>query len=441
MKKLLCISLCLMMALSVMAGCGTPAPANSTAASSTATSSTAAESTATEAPAPESLSGEFTHWTYTDMTVFEADEFMKAYPEIKVDLQVFGGDEYENKIRSALASGGSAMPDSFDLEEGYVGKYIDIDQIADLGPLGVNNIVGNIYPYLMAMGTDSNGVIKGIANNIAPVAFWYNRAAAKEWLGTDDADEIGSMLSSWDKIFEVAQKVKDDSNGTVWLWGSMGEVPKLMSPSMPSFIDANEKFVFDDKWLEMTHVMRKFWDEKLEGNLNSWSGEWASAWNDGTLIIRVMPSWDFFSSDENKAAGNIGVAKPPSSAFEGATIRLISNDSAKKELAYAFIEYGVSSEFQKANLDINNQVPCNLEVIDELRDNYSSPTFGGQNIMKTYDEIAQGIPANTYNKYSRELINKFGKACSDGIKEGRSDEEIVENFKAVVRDMFPELGA
>lgn len=449
MKKLFNRFSTVVLAAALLTGCagnggsgGNSAQANSTDNPPAAVDSNdSADSGASESESESTaLAGTFTHWTYTDTAVFESDEFTKAFPDIKVDLQVFGGDEYENKIRSAMAA--NTMPDSFDLEEGYVGKYIDVDKIADLKPLGVDEIIGDIYPYLRALGTDSNGVIKGISNNIAPVAFWYNRSTAKEWLGTDDADEIAEMLSSWDKIYAKASEVKEASGGSVWLWPNIGEIPKLMAPSMPYFVQ-DGKFTFDDKWLEMVHVMRTFWEQDLQGNLGSWSGEWASAWNEGSLIIRVMPSWDFFASDEMKSSGNIGVAKPPYSAFEGATVRCISASASaeKQKMAYEFIKYGISPDFQKANLDEKNQMPCNVKVIAELKGKYSAPTFGGQDIIKTYDEIAQGIPTNIYDIYYRELVNKFGKSASDGIIEGQTDEQIVDNFLKVVRDMFPELGA
>lgn len=384
------------------------------------------------------LSGTFTYWTWADQLKFQAEEFEKIHPNVKINIEIFGGDEYENKIRSVLAAG-SGAPDMFDLEEGYVGKYIDSDRIANLDEMGAAELKEAIFPYLVAMGTDSNGVFKGVGNNISPVAYWYNRAAAKQWLGTDDAMEISGMLSSWDKIFEAAQKVKEASNGEVWLWPNLDEIPKLIAPSMPSFVDGNGRFVLDAKWWEATAVMRKFWNDELQGNLNSWSGEWAAAWNEGKLILRVMPSWDFFASDETKAAGNMGVAKPHLGAYEGARLQMISADSKNKELAYEFIKFSLSADFQKANLEKNNQVPCNMALLEELKEGFSAPAFGGQNTLETYIAIAENIPLNHYDKYSRELINKFNKTARNGVKEGWTDEQIEEEFRNVVRDTFPEL--
>lgn len=378
-----------------------------------------------------------THWTYFDGVQYEVDKFMEDNPDIIIDLQIFGGDEYETKIRTALSSGGA--PDTFDLEEGYVGKYIDSDKMVPLADVGLGSVMDNAFPYIQGMCTDASGVVKGVSNNIAPVVYWYNREAARTWLGTDDPDEISAMLASWEDIYTLSAKVKADSNGEAALWPNIGEVMKLMGMNMPPFVDADDNFSIDDEWNGVIEVLRTLYDQDLTSGLGSWSGEWASAWNDGSLIIRVMPSWDFFTSEENYANGNVGVAQPLYGAFEGATIRFISSESKEQEAAKTWLEYNMSKEFQTAYLNDKNQIPSNTEVLNELLDGYSSEKFGGQNILKTYSETASEIPKTVYTMYTRPLINAFNTVARDGVKNGFSDEEIMENFKAKVKDMFPEL--
>ena len=111
-KKLLSVLLSAAMLAGVLAGCGSSAQTENTssnaesapAAESTAASEAAAETTAESAAEvdPASVTGEFTYWTYTDSANNLVNAFNEVYPNVKIDLQVFGGDEYKTKILTAL---------------------------------------------------------------------------------------------------------------------------------------------------------------------------------------------------------------------------------------------------------------------------------------------------------------------------------------------------
>lgn len=408
MKRLMALSLCLLMVLALV-------PAISSA---------------------ETLTGEFTWWTFFDQAPFIRDQFEAAYPGIKINLEVFGGDEYQTKLLNTL-SAGDGVPDMFDLEEGYIYKFIDSPLIQNLDDMGLSNIGSDYYPWAIDFGRDSTGALKGVCDNVSPVAFWYTRNAMKEWLGTDNDVEISEKLSSWDAILAAALDIKERSNGTVWLWPNLREMVKVEGYSLTPFV-RDGVFSIDQGWLDLLATMRRFYDAGAVADLGSWSGEWATAWNDGTLLIRVMPSWDFFT-DWSKNTGNIGVAKPFKTSYEGGTYRAVYANSDKKDLVAEFLKFITTADYQIANLDTNNQMPANKLVLGIKGENYSNEKFGGQNILATYDSICSTIANIRPDKYTRDLQNLFGKHVNNGLKEGKTDEEILAAFKAEVKDKYPEL--
>ena len=282
------------------------------------------------------------------------------------------------------------------------------------------------------MGTDSSGVLKGVCDNVSPVAYWYLRDAMEEWLGTSDDAEISAILNSWDAILEKAKEIYEASDGTVYLWNSLKDIVKVAGYSLTPFA-RNGEFAIEDGWLELLDTMRKFYDSGVLADLPGWSGEWSSAWNDGTLLIRVMPSWDYFT-DWEKNEGNVGVAAPHMNSYEGGTYRAIYANSTNKELCAKFLEFLTLEEYQLQNLAVNNQMPANKNIVNVLGPDYTNERFGGQNIMKTYDTICLNIPDIIPDQYTRGLQNMFASHAEEGIENGLDNDAIIANFMAGAKD-------
>lgn len=237
-KKLLSVILSTAMLAGALAGCGgqesaeTTAPANAETVQETAGAAEESAEGAGEAAAseeavdPASVTGEFTYWTYTDSANNLVKAFNEVYPNVTVDLQVFGGDEYKTKILTALQSG-TDVPDVFDLEENYMYEFLDSDLIADLSYIDIEELTKDFYEFQKAEMKDSNGNYKCLTFQSSPVGFWYLRDACEEWLGTSDPDEISAMLTDWDTIIAKGEEIYEASGGTVHLWPNITEMVKV----------------------------------------------------------------------------------------------------------------------------------------------------------------------------------------------------------------------
>ena len=77
------------------------------------------------------------------------------------------------------------------------------------------------------MSRDGEGNVKGLSWQSTPGGFWYKKALAKEYLGTDDPQELYEMLSSWDKIVETGKQVYEKSGGKIALLDDVESVLQL----------------------------------------------------------------------------------------------------------------------------------------------------------------------------------------------------------------------
>src|SRR5579875_3761521 len=104
-----------------------------------------------------SKTGTLLAWTYFDQAKIAASQFMKSHPGIKVNMQVFPGNNYETKLRLALSTDQSP-PDLFDMDADYLGKYINTFP-EDLTSYGVDNLVSGsqVLAYRIPYGYSSPG--------------------------------------------------------------------------------------------------------------------------------------------------------------------------------------------------------------------------------------------------------------------------------------------
>ncbi len=451
-KKLLAVLLSTAMVAGILSGCGSAPkeekeeapkteqaaePADTTAKEDgEGTKDTEADNQEEEKADPASVTGEFVYWTYTDNANNLVKAFNEVYPNVTIDLQVFGGDEYKTKILTALQSQ-DGVPDLFDLEEGYMYEFLDSDLIADLSYMNIDELTKDYYEFQRAGMKDSKGNFKCLSFQSSPVAFWYLKDACEQWLGTSDPDEISAMLTDWDTIIAKGEEIYEKSNGEVSLWPNIAEMVKVDAFSFTPLVRDGKLEITDD-WMGLIDNMRKIYDSKANAELGSWGSEWAAAWNEGKLLFRVMPSWDFFTDWEaNK--GNVGVAAPFNASYEGVTGTCVYNNSEKKDLAAQFLTFIASDDFQKINMERHNQVPASKSVCDTLAEGFSSEDFGGQNLLATYSVICDKIVGITPDKYTRSVQNLFQKSATNGIKEGQDNDTIIENFKKELRDQYPEV--
>jgi multiple sugar transport system substrate-binding protein len=385
------------------------------------------------------IEGKLTIWTFFGQVEDMGKKFEEKYPDVDVEVKVFPGDQYQTKLLTALQSG-QDVPDIFDLERGYIGKFIDSKFVADLSAMGAEELVKDYVPYAQELGRDKDGILRGVSDHSSPGGFWYIKENAKKYLGTDDSDKISEMVSSWDKIIELGKKIAQDSDGEVHLISHFGDVANVEAYHMEPWVK-DEKLIIDSRWQEVYEIQKKIRMNNVDAKLGFFSAGWGNAINDGSVVLNTLPAWAGFMVDnkEDKAVGKYGVAKTPKGFYMGGTYRAIYEKSPNKELAYEFVKYIASPEWQDYNLDKTGNMPGNMTVYEDNLETFKGTFFGEQNILKPYYELVKNIPALRADKYGEEVLSKWRKIAGEGVENDYSYDEVVQKFKKEVKNAFPEL--
>ncbi|MFB9278640.1 ABC transporter substrate-binding protein [Cohnella cellulosilytica] len=431
--------LTLVMVVAVIAACGNK---NDNNASNEPAPSSSAPAQTEETPgseAPKELEGNLVVWTFFDQVKEMGLKFEEKHPGVKVEVNIFPGDQYQTKLLSAMQSG-SNVPDVFDLERGYIGKFIDASFIADLSAMGIEDMLTDYIPYVRELGRAADGTIRAVSDHSSPGAFWYIRDNAKQYLGTDNPDEISAMVDSWDKIVDLGKQVYEKSGGKVYLMQNAGDVFDIAAYNTEPWVK-DGKLNIDPKWQTYYEIQQKIRANNVDAKLGFMSAGWGNALNDGSAILSAMPAWATFMIDnkDGKAVGKFGVAKSPEGFYTGGTYRGIYEKSPNKELAYEFIKYIASPEWQEYNLGKTGNMPGSGKVYQDNMDTYKVDLLGDQNPMRVYYELVNAMPGIAPDKYSEEVLSKWKKYAGEGITNKTAYEDVVAAFKKEVKSAFPDI--
>ena len=174
--------------------------------------------------------GEINLWTNLSQEEmnFYVEEFNKIVPGVKVNLTVMPSNEYRTKLQNAFRTGTNA-PDVVTFEISDFGAYIDTDLLENLSQeqYGAEEVLSDMIPYVQELSRDKDGNIKGLTWQSTPGGFWYRKDLAREYLGTDDPEELYSMMSDWDKIIEVGKEVWEKSDGKIALLSDVEDILQI----------------------------------------------------------------------------------------------------------------------------------------------------------------------------------------------------------------------
>lgn len=433
------------MVILLLAACGKGNSNNDSSASPSASAapsgSASASPSGSASASPAELKGNLVIWTYFDQVKIMADKFMEAHPGVKIDVKIFPGDQYETKLMTALQSGQNA-PDIIDLDRGYIGKFLESKFLADLSAMGGDELVKDHLPYVQAYGRSSDGKLRAISDNSAPGGFWYLRDNAKKWLGTDDPDQISSMVDSWDKVIELGKKVAKDSGGKVHLIQGASSLFDISAYNTETWVK-DGKLNIDPKWKDTYDTQLKIRSQGVDAKLGFMSSGWGSALNNGDVVLTSMPSWATFMLDnkDGKANGKFGIAKTPQGFFLGGRYEGIYDKSPNKELAFEVLKFIAGPEWQKIDLEQTGNMPSNALVFDQNQDSFKSPLYGDQLILKVFADQMKAMPARQPNKYDEGILSLWGKVASEGINNNTPYDQVVASFKKEVKNAYPDIQA
>lgn len=407
MRKFVQMFTAVSLAVSLLVGCGPTQQKNETTATTAPEADDAKKGIATAAgdttaEGAEELSGKLTIWWWADqMEIIE--DFQKLYPNVEVEPVMIDAGDYLTKVQSTIASGGQ-LPDILMGELSFRGKLFSMDILENLEAEPYNFDRTQVVDYLIPAMTDEKDQVLGIETCQSPAGMAYKRDLAKEYLGTDDPEELEAMLKDWDSFIEKGKEVSEKSGNKITMIPSLGDVYYMINgqskaPRISG--DTIDMAAVTDTFAQVA----KFRDAGIVDKIVQWTPAWFSAYGSGNSIFYPTACWgvvDYVKANDEQGKGNWGLIVPPSGGFNwGGTTMSITKSSENKLAAWKLIEfYNLTKE--------GTETKKVLQLIPTSKDGASDPYFAegedeffaGQNIGEVWmKRVIPTIHINPITKY------------------------------------------
>jgi len=394
---------------------------------------------------PTAFKGTIAMWSFTDEVKKMIDRFEKVYTNVKVELTIVPCEEYLNKIRPVLRSGKNA-PDIFTAEYSNVIDLVEsgfYDDLSTRDMTGVN--LKDLADYVVNVGTDSTGKLRALSWQTTPGGFFYRRSIAKKYLGTDDPEKVGEMLSTEAKFLDTARKIVKESGGKVKMIAGYGDYNVYAFSRRSKPFVADGKLNIEQPILDYFDFAKTVRDEKLSAEVGTWSPPWFENMNkkDPEFFGWVLPTWGLhyvIRPNAKDTVGDWGVCKGPGSYFWGGTWMGIYKGSEKKEIAWEFVKmFTLDEETLKWWAKDTGDFLGNMKVVTEIKNDFSDPLLAGQNHYLYFAGEAPGVNGKLLAKYDLDIRGFLMGAINNYVEGKMTKDEAIKQFKADVKNAFPEI--
>lgn len=364
---------------------------------------------AAEAETNTDLSGTLEVWGWTTDPEYQIEAFEKAYPNVTVNYTMIGTD-YDTKMQT-IVDNRTEGPDVFYADVKTVKNYIESDAWETLNADPYNIDVSDSEDYTVKLGSDSDGNVKALSYQATPGGFWYKRDLAKKYLGTDDPDEISEMLSTTDGMLDVAEKLKEGSNGETHMFASYKDLWQFANYGMRSlaWVDG-DKFQMDDYIPEFFDLAKTVRDNGYDAKIDTWSEAWYASCADDSVFGYAEPTWGLqyvIQTGAPDSEGNWGIASMPAAYFNGGSYLGVYQESQNKELAAEYVKFVCTNkdfltQYANDKGDYTSLKSVNKEIADS---GYEESWCAGQNTFKFFSDQMDKINTDIVTKYDDTIGN------------------------------------
>ena len=372
----------------------------------------------------------------------------KKFPEIKINLIVTPDTQsnYQNKL-AAFYRAGTGLPDLFTLESYFIKRFINVDGLCEnlnSEKYNASEITNNMYPCTLEMAKDGSGNLNGLSWYACPGGIGYKRDIAKKYLGTDDPDKIGDMLSSPEKIIDTSKKLYDASKGKAKLFPGYEELFQLYRSSKSNPWVVDNKLVIDEKMIEYLDLQKYLSRNKYAGTIRQWTPAWNSSISDNTSMCYSIATWGIPNVIETNdksiiGKGRWGIAKSPYPYFWGGTWLSMSATGSNKDLAWQCMKYLTSDKNQLEEWTQNcGDFINNKELVSKFQneDKYINKTIN-QNIYKVFGPMANDIKASSTIQEDDLINSDWLNTIEYYFSNYYTKEKTLEQFKYRVYEDYP----
>ena len=451
-KKLVSALLCTAMVTSMIAGCG----------STGGNDSSGAGTNSKEASADEQgkvfniycWNEEFkTRITDHYADYEEVDATTGKIGDITVKWNITPSDDnaYQNNLDATLLKQADAAADDkidmFLVEADYALKYVDSDYTMPIKDLGItDDDLSKQYQYTKDVVTDSDGVLKGLSWQGCPGVLFYNRAAAKEVLGTDDPSEVQEYVKDWDTFKQTAATLKDAGYHVMY---TVNDSYRVYSNNVSSPWVVDGKINIDDNIMKWVDDSKELVDAGETGTYELWSDDWSKGfYPDGKVFCYFGPAWlvNFSMAADTEGSigyeGGWGAAEGPQGFFWGGTWICAAEGTDNADLIKdIMLTMTTDDTVMKEIVVDDDDFVNNQDVMNEMAEDpdYSSKILGGQNPLPMYIAGVENLDLSNLSAYDQGCNEEFQNAMKNYFEGSATKDEALDLFYKAVVEKYPEL--
>lgn len=345
-------------------------------------------------PLPHDYTGTLSMWSWDDdyyKTITEA--FQKKYPNVTFECTRVEHKDLPQKYETALIVG-SELPDIAWSVIDSRGEVFELDMWEPLEQEPYCFDISQVYEYLHPHLVNTKGNVCGIEQSLSPAGLAYRRDLAKEYLGTDDPEELECMMPDWESFIEKGKEVYEKSDGKVYMCFSLGDMRQFTQEQEQSaWVNDNEIDV-ERTFGRSLRLTCRFRDEHIADNLIAWTPAWNAAMAGDEHIFTACATWSvkftIESHDpEGEKTGRWGLmSAPEGNANWGGTAMGITKTCRDKRLAWEFLKFAtLSTEGARALNSIGLMTTAKQPYEEDpgLK-SYKSKWFGDQDVGISFME-------------------------------------------------------
>jgi len=480
LKKSLALVAVLAIASSALVACGgdsssSTADSSSKAETSAADSSEGDSSTAETSEAGGSEATDLTNedptlsvlsWTDNDLKNMFAVLFQEnsdyTADNVKWVQVGTGGEEARDQYVNYFNGGEDC--DLFCLEADWILDYIENDEYtAPLTDLGFTEAdLQHGYSYVTAIGTDSNGKIKGSSWQATPGGYVYRTDLAEEYLGAKTPAEMQEFVKDWDTFTATAKKLKDDGHD-IAMADTLGGMWQVAQYNKGAAWVKDDKLVVDDYCNKYLERAKDYYDNGYVTQESQWSGGWNAIMQDDSTMGAFLCTWCFGKNGtlsgmegnsetpddatewvtDGATGGKFNITEGPEGWAWGGTWLALSTKCNTKKSAHDFVEFfTVNPDTMKKYALYASEFVNNKDTMKAIIDEGSNKNayLGGQDQFAVLFNQADKIDMSYVTKYDSVIKGDFNDAVGDyvaGVYE--STEAAIDGFKAAVQADLPNI--
>ena len=388
------------------------------------------------------------------------DDFLKDGKKVVWVVNDNQGNNYQDKLDAALKAQADSEDkvDMFLIEADYALKYVNSGYTKDLSKIGITDSdTAQMYDYTKQVATSEDGTLRAVSWQATPGLFAYRRDIAKDVLGTDDPAEVQAALSDWTKFDEVAAKMNE--KGYKMLSGFDDSYRVFSNNVSKPWVDENKKIVVDDALMQWVDQTKNYTDKGYNNKTSLWSDPWAadqgptgkvfgffySTWGINFTLKKNSLETPVEKGGEEKVGngiyGQYAVCEGPAAYFWGGTWLCCAAGSDNEDTVADIMkkmtcDKDIATQITKDTQDYTN----NKEAMDALAaSDYASDFLGGQNHIALFASTAPNIKMDKTTAYDQGLNEAFQEAFKDYFNGNATKDEALENFYKAALEKYPTL--